>query len=117
LKKILILENDVDTLDLVGYISEDNGFEVTKSTKMVPVKQIAELNPSLILIDYKLDDGFGNDLCLELKTTAATRHIPIILYSASYKIEQLAHDSYADAFIAKPFNLADFERVVNKLAL
>ena len=117
MKKLLIIENDRDTLDVMSVILEDNDFEVVESQKKISLREIERISPDVILIDHLLDDGFGSDLCLEIKSTPATKNIPVILYSASYKIEQLAHDNYADAFIAKPFDLNNFLQIVNELAL
>ena len=117
MKKLLIIENDRDTLDVLGVILEDNDFEVIQSQKKLSLQEIEQINPDVIVIDHLLDDGFGGELCLEIKSTFATKNIPVILYSASYKIEQLAKDNYADAFISKPFDLDNFLQIVNELAL
>ena len=117
MKKLLIIENDRDTLDIVEVILEDNDFEVVASEKKISLGEIERIRPDVILIDHLLDDGLGSDLCLEIKSNPATKNIPVILYSASYKIEQLAHDNHADAFISKPFDLEDFLQIVNDLAL
>jgi DNA-binding response OmpR family regulator len=116
-KKLLIIENDRDTLDVIGVILEDNGFEVVESQKKISLQEIERINADVIVIDHLLDDGLGSDLCLEIKSNPATKNAPVILYSASYKIEQLAKDNGADAFIAKPFDLDSFLEIVNELAL
>ncbi len=117
MKKLLVIENDARTLDMIGYIFVHSGFKVVESLKKISVSEIDQLNPNIVVIDYLLSDGFGSDLCLEIKSNPHTNHLPVILYSASSKIEQVAHDSCADAFIAKPFDLDYFVRMVNNLAL
>jgi len=117
LKKSLIIENDIDTLDLIAIILEDNEFEVVKSERKIPLQEIVDLRPDLIVIDYLLGDGLGDELCSEIKSNPSTKDIPVILCSASYKIEQLAHDSHADAFLAKPFDLDDFLQMIKEFAV
>ena len=116
MKKLLIIEDDRDTLDVIGVILEYNEYDVIQSRKQLSVQEIVQINPSIIIVDYMLSDGLGSDLCLQIKTDPTTRNIPVILCSASYKIEQIALDSRADAFIAKPFDLDQFVHMVNKLA-
>ncbi len=117
MKKLLVIENDAGTLDIIGYIFEHSGFKVVESLKKISVTEIDQLSPNIVVIDYLLGDGFGSDLCLEIKSDPNTNHLPVILYSASSKIAQVAHDSHADAFIAKPFDLDYFVKMVNNLAL
>ena len=117
MKKLLLIENDRDTLDVVGVVLEYDEFEVIQSQKKLPLSEIERINPDIIVIDHLLDDGFGSDLCLAIKSTPQTKNIHVILCSASYKVEQLAHENGADAFIAKPFDLNEFLSVVNKLVL
>ena len=115
MKKLLIIEDDRDTLDVLSVILEYNDFEVVESQKKIPLQEIIQINPDIIVIDYMLNDGLGSDLCLQIKTDPATKNTPVILCSASYKIEQIAQDSCANAFIAKPFDLDDFMQIVNGL--
>ena len=116
MKKILIIENDPDTLDIVSILLGNSGYSVMPSATKLSLPEITEAGPNLIIIDYLLNDGVGSDLCLELKTDPATKHIPVILFSASHHLEAIAHSSHADAFIAKPFDLVEFVQVVDKLA-
>jgi CheY-like chemotaxis protein len=68
----------------------------------------------LILIDNRLRDGTGKDECLKLKENAATRHIPVLIVSANQHLEQLAAESLADGYVAKPFDLDELIAVVHQ---
>jgi CheY-like chemotaxis protein len=116
-KKLLLIENDQDTRDVMGAVLEYGDFEVVESSKKVSLQEIESLHPNIIIIDHLLDDGLGSDLCMVIKSNPGTKDIPVILCSASYKIEQIAMDNCADAFIAKPFDLDQFLQIVNELAL
>jgi DNA-binding response OmpR family regulator len=83
----------------------------------MPIRAVEEINPNLIVIDYLLGNGFGDELCLEIKSNSSTQQIPVILFSASHNLAQIAHDSCADAYINKPFDLIDFVELVGDLAL
>jgi DNA-binding response OmpR family regulator len=116
-KKLLIIENDIDTLDIVTIILEDSGFSVVKSEFKIPVREIIKIDPDAIVIDYLLSAGYGSDLCLELKENPSTKQIPVILFSASHNLEKITRDCHADAFIAKPFDLDDFVQVISEFAV
>jgi CheY-like chemotaxis protein len=117
MKKVLVVENDADTLDIMGFIFEDSEFEVIESSIRLSVEEIIAKNPHIIVIDYLLDDSLGSKLCREIKSSPLTKHIPVILYSASFNLEEIAKDSNADAFISKPFDITEFLETVNVLAL
>ncbi len=115
MKKILVIEDDFDTLDIVGTILEYDEFDVVKFDRKVSIAEISDLNPNIIIIDYLLKDGFGTELCLEIKSNPLVQHIPVILYSAHPNLEKLASDSFANGFINKPFDMDDFLDLVKKL--
>jgi CheY-like chemotaxis protein len=117
MKKIIVVENDIDTLDLMNFVLEDSGFEVIRFNKTITPDEIKIHNPNLIILDHFLGDGFGGDLCLQIKNNPSTIHIPVILYSASPGLDKIAQKSKADAFIEKPFDIVDLENMVKKLAI
>jgi len=69
------------------------------------------------LLDYLLHDGYGKEICLEIKNNPVTQHIPVIIFSAMTGLEEIAQDSCADAFLSKPFEMDDLEQMVDKMAL
>jgi DNA-binding response OmpR family regulator len=117
LKKILVIENDAPTLELLGLFLEDTGFEVMTSEFKVPIEKIIADAPSLILLDYFLNYGHGKEICTEIKANPATKHIPVVLTSASIDLSRLALECGADAYIEKPFDLFTLENMIRELAL
>ena len=117
MKKILIVEDDIDILELVELLLQGNGYAVIKVNRQISIKEVAGINPQLVIIDYLLPYGLGSELCLQLKSDKSTNHIPVILYSASSKLQILAKASCADGYIAKPFDINDLINMVNRLAL
>jgi CheY-like chemotaxis protein len=59
----------------------------------------------VILPDYKLVDGNGSDICNQLKAADATRHIPVIIFSAYIHREEDLKSLNFDAVLAKPFDI------------
>lgn len=115
MKHILVVEDDLDTIEIVELILKDECYKVTKITDVVTVLHIADLSPDLVIVDFMLSFGLGDDLCLDIKNHEATKHIPVILYSASPYLEKIVSRCKADAFIAKPFDLDHFLSVIYEL--
>ena len=105
MKKILVIEDDSDTLEMLEYIITDLNFEIHSSTKIIPLEDIEQINPDIILIDYKLPNGNGSDACLEIKKNKSTEHIMVILMSTHNQLIQIAEDACADAYLEKPFDI------------
>lgn len=115
-KTILIIEDDEDILDMMTYILQDEGFNVISSTETVSVDYVQQIAPSLILLDNRLADGFGRDLCLKLKKDPATVQFPVVIVSAVNQLAHLAEESGADAYLNKPFDLEELIALVRQFA-
>jgi len=109
MKRILAVDDNQDILDVLRYILEDSGYEVdTLSDGHDLFKQIKKSHPDLILLDIMLGDMDGRVLCKNVKETAETHNIPVILVSASHNVADSMKQSGApDDFIAKPFDMND----------
>ncbi|WP_345949285.1 response regulator [Mucilaginibacter sp. PAMB04274] len=113
-KFILIIEDDQDILDMMTYILQDEGFHVISSTETVSPVYVAKLAPAFILLDNRLADGFGHDLCLKLKSDTVTKRVPVVIVSAANQLAAIAEGSGADAYLSKPFDLSDLVSIVRK---
>jgi CheY-like chemotaxis protein len=69
--------------------------------------------PDLVLVDHKLKDGFGSELCAAIKQHSLTSHIPVILISGYIDLADIAKACGADAWLSKPFELTDLTRLVD----
>lgn len=73
--------------------------------------------PDLILLDLKLSDGDGMEVCRQLrkKKALADTRISFLTAFTSDEIKQKAMACGADAFLLKPFTYSRFTQEVNKL--
>ncbi|BAU53880.1 response regulator [Mucilaginibacter gotjawali] len=113
-KKIIIIEDDPDILDIMTYILSDEGYEVLAATNSKPLEQVHLIEPMLILMDNRLTDGYGQDYCKQFKNNPATRRYPIVLVSASTGLERMAAESEADGYLKKPFDITELVELVKK---
>jgi CheY-like chemotaxis protein len=74
---------------------------------------VTDFRPDLILLDYRLADANGGDLCKQVKTLEVHRHIPVIIFSAYFNPgETLPAD--CDGYLYKPFDLAELFKLVRQ---
>lgn len=115
-RKVVILEHDADIRYIIGYILEEQGYQVSYSGEL-PLEQIAALQPDLILLDEYINEREGTQICLEIKKIHKLMHIPVIILSTQPDIEQVAKDCKADGYIAKPFDLEHLVAEVERCLL
>ena len=111
MKRLLIIEDDGDTLEMLGYAAESPNFEVFLKPEIPPIEEIQKLNPDLILLDHWVTGKTGGQFCKEIKSNPLTNHIPIVLMSAVRNIGQIAADCGAEGSLSKPFDIDEVEDV------
>ena len=112
MKKVLVVDDDEDVLEVLKLILTSNGFEVhTHSTSVNVAKVVKYFVPNLILLDIHLQEKLGTQICKELKEIYT---VPIILTSAHADHAKTFLESNADAFIRKPF---DIDQLVTTIRL
>lgn len=114
--KIIIIEDNPDILDIMGYILKDDGNEVISSPDANIIDRLADLNPDLVLMDELLPGARGSELCLKIKENETTKHIPVVLVSTIPHLDKLAAKCHADNYLEKPFSIADLSALINSYA-
>ena len=103
MKKVLVVEDDKEMMDIVVYILKTYGFSVHIHPTGLHVDELVmDYKPDLILLDLRLPGKSGQQVCKELKQRFA---IPIILFSAEPNQKQLVKVCNANAFLGKPFDI------------
>ena len=106
MKKLLIVDDDKDLLEMVEMALREQGFEVYTSTEGSSFFSLLEkFKPDIVLLDVFLHDADGRELCYQLKSAPLYHHIPVALYSAGHMSNSTITNSGADTFITKPFEL------------
>jgi len=91
MKKILVVDDEVDLLETTAAILAGGGHEVIKATNGKDAVRIArESKPDLILLDIKMPGLTGVQTTDILHSSEATRSIPIIYLSCLVKESDVA---------------------------
>jgi ribonuclease P protein subunit RPR2 len=80
-------------------------------------RAIHKARPSVIVLDVNMPGETGLDLCRELKASADTRDIPVVLLTGSEGgTDAAAKEAGADSFLRKPFSPLELLAVAERLA-
>ena len=114
LKKILVLDDNQDILDIVHETLAYENFEVksiTKSEDVIPY--IESFNPNLVILDYRVAGANGGEICRAIKADPRFSSTPVIIFSAYINTESELYAYGCDAIINKPFDLNELVEKVN----
>ena len=104
-EKILIVDDDLDTLKLVGLILQRHGYGIVAANGGVTA--LAKANsekPDLILLDLMMPDLDGYEVARRLRGDTALAHIPIIMFTAKTMLDDkvAGFEAGADDYLTKP---------------
>ena len=117
--KILLADDSATAQNMGKKILSEAGHEVvTVSNGAAAAKKIAEVKPSLVLLDVFMPGYSGLELCEKLRAAADTAKLPVLLTVGRmepYNPQDGARVK-ADGIIVKPFEASDLIAAVDRLA-
>jgi len=113
-KSVCVLEDDEAIREVIMLLLKDENYNVVGYANIKDFNQYAiNSMPDLFLLDIMLPDGSGIDLCTGLKTSDATKNIPVLMMSAHARAAEVSAICNAQGFISKPFDIDDLLRRVD----
>lgn len=114
--RVLVVDDEADVRSVVARALRADGHAVVTASDLETARvQLAEASTDLVVLDLRLPDGFGLDLCRALRAEGSV--IPILLLTAlsqvALRVEGL--DAGADDFLGKPFAVAELRARVRAL--
>ncbi|MGB3534647.1 MAG: diguanylate cyclase [Microcoleaceae cyanobacterium] len=120
-KEILIVDDHIENLYLLSEVLELNGYKVRKARNgKTALKTAQALAPDLIILDIRMPEMNGYEVCRQLKACSETKEIPIIFLSASSETSDKikAFKVGGIDYISKPFQSSEIlVRVNNQLTI
>jgi len=105
--RILVVEDEPDILEVVGYNLSQAGFEVERAEDgETGLKKATEGMPDLVVLDLMLPGIDGFEVCRLLKQAETTQHIPVLmLTSRAEEVDRIVGlELGADDYVVKPFS-------------
>lgn len=104
-KHILVVDDEIGALTLIGIMLERGGFSVLKAKDADSALAVLEKDmPDLIILDVMMPGMNGIDLCALIRSRRETAHIPILILSARGDADSIMKgmEAGADDYLPKP---------------
>ena len=123
MKRILMVDDDVDFAEAVKILLESKDYEVILAYDgKEGLEKARTVNPDLVILDVMMPEMNGYDVCVVLKADPELSRIPVILLTgvgqAMFKTaytQQMGLMTEADDYIAKPVESAELVKRVEEL--
>jgi PAS domain S-box-containing protein len=117
--RILNVDDNPAGLYAKSRILRRAGFEVIEAANgEQALRMVQSAGPSLVLLDVQLPDITGIEVCRRIKTSSATRHLPVLHISATYvaeEVQAISAESGADIYLVEPVAPEELITVVRTL--
>jgi CheY-like chemotaxis protein len=117
-EKILIIDDDMDTLKLVGLMLQKQGYQIVAATNGPQGLAQAEVeNPDLILLDVMMPEMDGYEVARRMRANPFTASTPILMFTAKTQLDDkvTGFESGADDYLTKPTHPTELSAHVKAL--
>ena len=115
-KKIVIVEDEPDILEVLSYNLKREGFDVSHALDGIKGLALVEkVEPDLVILDLMLPGLDGLEICRRIKSVEKLKHIPVIMVTAKGEESDIVIGLGigADDYVAKPFSPRELVARVN----
>lgn len=109
-EKILIVDDDVETLRLVGLMLQRQGYEIAAASNGTQAIAMAQSElPDLIVLDIMMPDMDGYQVTKQLRGMSETSSTPILMFTAKSQVDDkvAGYDAGVDDYLTKPVHPAE----------
>jgi CheY-like chemotaxis protein/MinD-like ATPase involved in chromosome partitioning or flagellar assembly len=117
-QKILIIDDDLDTLRLVGLMLQRQGYQISAATNgQQGLEKAFEEDPDLILLDVMMPDMDGYEVTRRLRSNPSTLETPILMFTAKTQLDDkvIGFEVGANDYLTKPTHPSELQARVKTL--
>lgn len=115
--RVLVVDDEIDTLNLLRTILEISGYQAFTTLNSVDAITLAEIeHPDCILLDIMMPQLDGFTLCKMMRLHPATMYLPIVFVTAysALDLEERRREAGADMVLPKPVGMDVLIRTVEE---
>jgi DNA-binding response OmpR family regulator len=105
MQRVLIVDDEIGALTLIGIMLERGGFEVLKAKDAdSALAVLGSETPDMIILDVMMPGIDGIELCKLIRGRDLTRHVPVLILSARGDADSVMRgmDAGANDYLPKP---------------
>jgi DNA-binding response OmpR family regulator len=109
-EKILVVDDDLDTLKLVGMMLQRQGFTIVAAINGAQaLAKVPAEKPDLILLDVMMPDYDGFEVCRRIRSDPNFKSTPILMFTAKTQVDDKVQgfEAGADDYLPKPTHPAE----------
>jgi len=118
LKKVLIIDDEQDVLNVLGRRLADQGYRVFKASDGPDgIEKAEQEKPDLIILDVWMPGMDGGEVAQKLRQNEKTKNIPVIFLTCLYTRSdeaQTGHEPGKNFILAKPYHPDDLLEAVRE---
>ena len=118
--KILIVDDDIETLRLVGLMLQRQGFQIIAANNGAQaLSQASHERPDLVLLDIMMPDMDGYQVTRLLRKDPPTANTPILMFTAKGQVDDkvAGYEAGVDDYLTKPVHPVELvARIKSQLA-
>jgi pilus assembly protein CpaE len=104
-EKILIVDDDVNALKLIGYTLHREGYEIVAAQGgQEALTKAQKEKPQLVILDIMMPEMDGYEVCRRLRAIPQTAQVPVMMLTAKSQVEDkvAGFEAGADDYLTKP---------------
>ena len=108
--RILIVDDDFETLRMVGLMLQHQGYEIIAANNGGQALSLAgQEQPDLIILDIMMPNMDGYEVARQLRSNPQTEIIPILMFTAKTQVDDkiAGYNAGADDYLTKPVHPAE----------
>ena len=120
--KIFLIEDDLDDIEFLQEAFKNQGIDAhmdiaNDGSAAVNYIRSGLHSPDIIILDLNLPKIHGRDVIIEIKSSDAFRHIPLLILTTSSAREDMeyAYSHGADKYLIKPTTLDQIRQTVTTI--